>query len=63
MGGAMGGAGGSKDTKRRAGSLGYLAPELEDEVEAAARASGLSRGSRADAPTITVDATEDDETW
>lgn len=63
MGGAMGGAAGSSKEKRRAGSLGYLAPELEEEETPAARATGLSRGSRADAPKVSVDSPEDDETW
>lgn len=64
VGAAGGGAAGSSKRKRRAGSLGYVAPELdEDEPTTTSRSAGLARGSREDAPKVTVSTPEEDETW
>jgi hypothetical protein len=65
VGGGAGGAGGagSSSKKKRAGSLGYIAPELEDEEAPVERAAGLRRGSREDRPDVVAVTIDDDETW
>ncbi|MBT0994257.1 hypothetical protein KIN34_08150 [Cellulomonas sp. DKR-3] len=66
VGGGAGGAGGAGSTskKKRAGSLGYLAPELDDEESPVGRAAGMRSGSREDRPDVVASsASDDDETW
>lgn len=61
--GGGGAAGSAKDSKRRAGALGYLAPELDDEPAHIGRADGLGSGSRDDAPRVSAPQNLDDESW